>query len=67
MNDLYAQRLAHVRTHMAKWGADIMVLNFGEKIASGIALLVRWRKLHAVRTILSLIATKIYSWLIVWA
>ena len=29
MNDLYARRLAHVRAHMAKWGADILVLNFG--------------------------------------
>jgi Xaa-Pro aminopeptidase len=29
MNDLYARRLAHVRSHMAKWGADILVLNFG--------------------------------------
>jgi hypothetical protein len=30
------------------------------------ALLVRWGKLHAVRTILSLVAAGIYSWLLVW-
>jgi Xaa-Pro aminopeptidase len=29
MTDLYARRLAHVRSHMAQWGADILVLNFG--------------------------------------
>jgi hypothetical protein len=31
------------------------------------ALLVSWGKLHAVRTILSLAAAGVYSWLIVWA
>lgn len=31
------------------------------------ALLVRWGKLHAVRTLLSLVAAGIYTWLIVWA
>ena len=31
------------------------------------ALLKRWGKLHAVRTLLSLCATGVYVWLVVWA
>ena len=29
MDGLYQRRLAHVRAHMAEWGVDILVLNFG--------------------------------------
>jgi hypothetical protein len=31
------------------------------------ALLVRWGRLHAVRTLLSLCAAGVYAWLVVWA
>ena len=40
-------------------------LDLGSDEARG--LLVRWGKLHAVRTLLSLVAAGAYSWLIVWA